>query len=331
MWGLVAAATVLVAGVFIDGNAHSTLDEIESFFTVPHAIVFAGYLACAAVVVQAIRHRLDGTTGLWGAVPDGWIGAVWGLGLFGAGFVGDGIWHTVFGIEADIDALLSPTHLLMLAGGLAVFAAPVLSQWHDPTSGATWRSLAPTVASITLIVSSISFFLVWTWPLATGVVTDGFLDYASDNLAVRDDLIDFGQITGLAGYAIFGVVLVAPLLLLAKRWLLPPGAIAVIVVVPWLAMVFAFDTPSATARLSSVVAGAAVAEWMSARLWRDRHPERWRIIAPALVATAWTTDMVVLAFRWGIGWEAEFVGGAIVLSALMVFGIALLAFPPRTP
>jgi hypothetical protein len=33
-----------------------------------------------------------------------------GLGIFAMGGVGHGIWHTDFGIETSIYALLSPTH-----------------------------------------------------------------------------------------------------------------------------------------------------------------------------------------------------------------------------
>ena len=41
-----------------------------------------------------------------------------------AGAIGDMFWHIIFGIEVSIDALLSPTHLLLLIGALLILSGP---------------------------------------------------------------------------------------------------------------------------------------------------------------------------------------------------------------
>ena len=46
------------------------------------------------------------------------------------GGAGDIVWHTLFGIEAGIEALLSPTHLLLAFGGAVAVSGPLHAIWH---------------------------------------------------------------------------------------------------------------------------------------------------------------------------------------------------------
>src|SRR5206468_5841643 len=96
------------------------------------------------------RHLLRRLAGLDGGVgpPDGpvparrpprptLVPAGYGLGLVGvamfvAGGVADGRWHTLFGVEVSVAALLSPSHLLLLGGGLLMVTSPVRSAWSSP-------------------------------------------------------------------------------------------------------------------------------------------------------------------------------------------------------
>ena len=88
-----------------------------------------------------------------GYVP-GWSGSSY---LPQAGF-GDAIWHTVFGVETSLDALLSPTHLLLFVGLLMIVSAPLWAAWADPTTGPGHRELAPAVASLGLTTTLVAFF-----------------------------------------------------------------------------------------------------------------------------------------------------------------------------
>lgn len=55
------------------------------------------------------------------ALPYGYGLALAGVLLFAAGGVLDLLWHTLFGIEADLDALLSPTHLKLALAAMLIF------------------------------------------------------------------------------------------------------------------------------------------------------------------------------------------------------------------
>src|SRR5207248_3791469 len=52
---------------------------------------------------------------------------------------GDYVWHTVFGIEQNIDILFSPTHVGLIAAMLVIVTTPVRAMWADPSVAADAR------------------------------------------------------------------------------------------------------------------------------------------------------------------------------------------------
>ncbi len=53
-----------------------------------------------------------------GGVPVGYGWGFIGVIAFAAGGVADMVWHQIFGVEVDLEALLSPSHLLLFISGL---------------------------------------------------------------------------------------------------------------------------------------------------------------------------------------------------------------------
>ncbi|MGH2358015.1 MAG: hypothetical protein ACRDGJ_08370, partial [Candidatus Limnocylindria bacterium] len=129
-----ALAAWLVVGLFVDGWAHNTRPLLETFFTPWHAVFYSGFAALATWVGWSVSRRRRPGLSWRAAVPPGYGLAVVGLGLFLASGVGDMAWHLVFGIEQDIDALLSQTHLGLFLGALLAVTAPLRSAWADPAS-----------------------------------------------------------------------------------------------------------------------------------------------------------------------------------------------------
>lgn len=108
-------------GTYLDGWAHNNIaSELESFFTPWHAVLYAGFFAAAGFYAVAwLRNILKGYH--WRrALPIGYGLSLVGVVIFLFGGFADGIWHTISGIEADIEALLSPTHLVLFAGGIPI-------------------------------------------------------------------------------------------------------------------------------------------------------------------------------------------------------------------
>ncbi len=94
-------------GAWIDSSAHTYLiDEIETFFTPWHAVLYSGY-AFSVLVAIYIKNKIKDYK-----FDIGVLGAV----IFGAGGASDAVWHTLLGIETGVEPLVSPSHLLLFLG-----------------------------------------------------------------------------------------------------------------------------------------------------------------------------------------------------------------------
>ena len=157
----------LMIGIFVDGWAHNHLGgTLETFFTPWHAIFYSGFLATALWIgwlgQQGVRQGRRGLA----AFPDGYeLGAI-GVMVFALGGLCDMIWHTLFGIEVGIDALLSPTHLLLFLGAELLVLSPLVACWRAPTSRrVSGQGVWPAVLSMTAALSFASFMHMYAWAL----------------------------------------------------------------------------------------------------------------------------------------------------------------------
>ncbi|MFB9993024.1 hypothetical protein ACFFLM_13705 [Deinococcus oregonensis] len=158
----------LMVGIFIDGWAHNNLGEsLETFFTPWHALFYSGFAAVAGWTLWLTWQGMkSGRRGV-AAFPDGYWPAALGVPVFALGGVGDLLWHTIFGIEVGIEALLSPTHLLLFTGSVLILSAPLNASWRMPTprrapAGVVWPALMATTA----ILCFTSFMQMYLWGYA---------------------------------------------------------------------------------------------------------------------------------------------------------------------
>lgn len=154
--------TWLMVGLAVDGWAHNNLAELETFFTPWHAVFYSGFTWCALWVGwQALRARAHERGPR--VLPLGYGGAVGGVALFGLGGLGDMTWHELLGIEQGIEALFSPTHVLLFLGALLILSAPFRAAWQaDPPGAApSYRAFLPALLSLALAVSLFAFMLMY--------------------------------------------------------------------------------------------------------------------------------------------------------------------------
>ena len=129
-WAVIALSGWFLGGLFLDGWAHNQGQADESFFTPWHAVFYSGFFAVAGFLCLAwIRNRLRGYPWLR-ALPAGYELSLVGALIFAVGGVGDVIWHILLGIEVDVEALLSPTHLLLALGGTLILSGPLRAAWR---------------------------------------------------------------------------------------------------------------------------------------------------------------------------------------------------------
>ena len=94
-------------GAWIDSSAHTyLLDDIETFFTPWHAVLYSGY-AFSVLVAMYVKNKIKDYK-----FDVGVLGAV----IFGIGGASDAVWHTLLGIETGVEPLVSPSHLMLFLG-----------------------------------------------------------------------------------------------------------------------------------------------------------------------------------------------------------------------
>lgn len=186
-------------------------------------------------------------------IPAGYGQAVAGAAVFAAGGVGDMVWHQLFGVEFGIDALLSPTHLALFAGGALLFSGPIRAARLRRGASSPWTGL-PAVLSGTAIAAVAAFALSYLSGFLADQATVA-LSHAPEGTAEHITSEAMAS-AGLASYLVTSRVMVTPLASLIRHGLALPGAATFLVVsLAVLASVVLADFPNPGVILAAAVAG----------------------------------------------------------------------------
>ena len=164
-WAMGSLSALLMAGIIQDGWAHNHGKVDESFLTPWHAILYSTMALNGLVLLCVGLLNLRRGYSFRDAIPFGyWLSAV-GVIVFLAGGVLDLAWHDVFGVEADLNALVSPTHLMLAMGAALVFSGPIRSVAHQyGTSAGGWAKVGPAVLAVTAMMTLLGFFTQYVQP-----------------------------------------------------------------------------------------------------------------------------------------------------------------------
>ncbi|WP_425144756.1 hypothetical protein [Deinococcus sp.] len=309
----------LMAGIFVDGWAHNHLgDRLETFFTPWHAVFYSGFLATALWIGWLGRQGWKtGQRGLR-AFPTGYEQGAVGVVVFGVGGLGDLTWHTLFGIEVGIDALLSPTHLLLFLGAELLVLSPLVANWRAPSSRRSGAALVwPAVLSMTAALCFASFIHMYAWALV--------------------DLPDASSFQGARSFAtstlLTSLLLTAPVLLLLRRWTLPLGAVTLMYGLNTLlmrGMTVGLDAAPAVLLLAlgSGLAADLLLRWL---LPSPSRPLAFRAFAALLPPLLWVPFFVGSGRATLLGASLELWTGVCVMAALGGLALSALVVPPALP
>ena len=143
----------------MDGWAHGRqLLALESVITPWHLVVYAAFLAVAIVLLGPPVTAMLAARSAVAAIPAGFGTSVVGVAFFLAMGVADTAWHVLFGIEADAEALLSPTHLGLGVGACLIASGPIRSAWTR-VDVAGWPAFLPAMLSAVAITGLVGFAL----------------------------------------------------------------------------------------------------------------------------------------------------------------------------
>jgi hypothetical protein len=318
-WAIALLSAVFVGGLFLDGWAHTHGRVDQSFFTPWHAVFYAGYVATAsALVVPLLRNRAQGYP--WQlAVPAGYGLSLLGALIFAVGGLTDLIWHTIFGIEAGVEALLSPTHLALALGLGLIASGPVRAAWWRPGPVSGWAAQGPMLLALTSTLSVLTFFTEYAHPLVYAAAGRGHPYGGGEGLGVASVLLQTG-------------LLMAVVLLTVRSGMLPRGGLTLIVALNATAM--GFLNFSGGYPLALVV-GAGVAGLLVDVLYARLRPTvttpiAWRLFAFALPSTFYLCYFLALMLTEGIAWSVHLWVGSIMLAGIAGWLLSYLLLPPRS-
>jgi len=165
-WIATVLFALLLGGVYLDGWAHNHGKVDTSFFTPWHAVLYCGLtLVGMFLVVNLLLNHRKGYPWLE-ALPPGYSVSLYGGIVFGVAGVLDLIWHLLLGIEVSVQALLSPTHLMLGLGAVLIVTGALRSAWLrlPEHKNYGWAQLMPAVICIALVGSLFAFFTQYAHP-----------------------------------------------------------------------------------------------------------------------------------------------------------------------
>jgi hypothetical protein len=326
-WGrdLVTALISLqiTSGEFLDGWAHLHGRTDDTFFTPWHAWLYAGLLAfglwMAVVVWSTARRRRPGRP-LMSELPKGYRGGIIGLAIFVFGAPSDFIWHSLFGFERSIAALLSPPHLMLLFGWLLI----VTTAWRSQRS-ASATATVPEIISLGAVVALAGFFVAYKSPFRRAAVLTPFTD--GDNMASE----------WVAAFLVTTVLLFVPLLWQIKDGRHRVGTLTTMVAMVGLGGALAVSQNWRLLTLLLGVAGAVVGAAVGELMYSRMRPvwSKWRYGLPIVMAEmaflTWSGLYLGYSLSDPIRWPITIWGGSLLLAAGLAAALAAIAWRSPAP
>ena len=300
-----------IIGLFLDGWAHSH-QKPESFFSPWHGVLYSGFAAAGLWAGWIAWRRRQPERSLLQTMPPGHLVSLAGFGLFGAGAVGDLIWHEIFGIEANVEALLSPTHLLLLVGGSIALSAPLRRMLRADSIEVSRKEFLPALLSLTLLTAVGAFFLGYLSPFSTSAVAYPNATTHTHDLSQITPAIgaELRENWALGSILITSVVLVFPALFVRRRWKTERGTFVFLYTFLMLLQAGLGEFE----QLSLVAVGFVVGLVVDASI--EHELPAW-LLGGLIPLAAWSMYFLAFEVQTGVGWSPELWAGITLMSGLL--------------
>jgi len=319
-----------MTGLFIDAHQHLFL-AVESFFNPWHVTMYTGAIFAASVLSIAIaRNRKPGES-LLDAIPQGYLLSVFGVAGLLVGGACDFVWHSIFGFEHQLDLLMSPPHLFLLAGLFFLITGPVRSAFLRPNAPRLVEQL-PMLISFALAIEIVQFVTQY------GFYPEALMrDHPLSQIAFQREqfvlsvFLFYRQALEISIYIWQSVLLATAVLYLCVRKRLAFGALIVVCVAEklWIGGELSSDLMELLLIVLASVAAGLAGDLINAKLRPSaRNPNAFRLLG-FVVPAAYFAAYFALAVPMfgGTWWDASWVYGSIVESGIvgLCIGQLLLA------
>jgi hypothetical protein len=324
----------LAAGFLFDSWAHLHVG-VETFFTPYHAIFYAAMLVAAITFgVFAIVNQFRGYV-YPRFLPVAYRRALIGVPVFFLGGVGDLIWHTFFGVENRIEAVTSPTHLIIGYGVVLVLSGPIRSAFSARATMLSLRAQLPLLFCVASILEFAHLGMSYAFDPSVARMDAAPVAAAGSPYALLDAaLTQYKLGTGITIIILTAIVEMAFALWIASRFRLAPGAMTVFFVLgdTMIATALTNDRPILAIHFFQALVAGIVADVILAR---GRGP---RVELPNLRTIRTLAILVPLAYYGtffaltiaieGTWWSWALISSTLVWTVAAGFGLTLLMREP---
>src|SRR5579859_7150461 len=301
---MVVLGVWFMGGLLADGWAHSH-HMVDNFFTPWHGILYSGFAVNAiALFITTWRNQAKGYR-LWQAIPAGYELSLVGAAIFAVGGVFDLIWHTIFGIEVNTEALLSPSHLVLALGIFLIISGPFRAAWQRQGDRALPFYMAlPMLLSIAFTFLLLTFFTFPTNPL--------YHPWALGNDGVS---VDDSVIAGFPAILLQVGLFMGCLLMAVRRWQLPFGSVTLVLTLNVLGL-SAVDNYLGFVPMA-IAAGLFADVLIQVLKPSLNRPFQLRLFAFLTPVGLYVGYFITLFFIGGVAWTVPFWSGTIVLAGVV--------------
>lgn len=323
-----------VLGMYLDGWAHNHIPQLETFFTLWHAILYSGFFALAGLfAVTQYRNVAKGAS--WkAALPPGYAWSLWGIAIFAFGGLSDFLWHSLFGIEQTIDALFSPTHLILACGAGLMVTGPLRAAWARRGDQRGWKMLFPAIFSLLYLLLLFTFMTQFAnIMISPTIVSQDYTPPDYDFVAI------LAAVTGIVSLLVPAVITMGVILFALRRWTLPFGSLTLLIGISNLAMylmraddLWRYSPAKYWPIIFVPFVVGLLADMLLLRL--KPSPERsgtLRLFAFIVPFVLYTALVLMIGAIGGLSWEIHMWIGVPFLAGIICLILSFLVVPPAIP
>ena len=346
-----------ITALFFDGRNHNNKTGQESFFSVAHVVLYTG-MTVFAIYVASLIVRYQREAGAdparlafdFKAIPVGYGVSIIGLCILGVAGPADLTWHSVYGFEINIEAIVSPPHLALFLGGLLVSSTGIRSMWAKPDIAPAMRRYLPALLSGILFIAMVNFITMYLSAWMTNVApTKAFVHdlkrfpdvMSNQHIGLSEGLRGYGDNLfpyhyytvgqSLASIVISTIVLLGPTLLILRRWRVPEWTFTITYLAFGLLMNVMTSYRDAWTLITLTLTGLAID--LMQRAFAPGPGRRLtlggiRLVGSLAAVVLWFSYFLLLALEKGIGWKPTTWIGVAVIGIGAGFGTSFLVAPP---